>query len=597
MNRKYVSALFSFTKGRRHFFLFTLLFMGTELLLTFVAPLILTVTFDSVLGGMPMSVPAYFAAIIRWMGGPEYLRTNLYLIGILAVVIYFLRGASTVLRSYTNNIGSERSIKELRDRLYHHVQRLPFAYHAKAMTGDLIQRSTTDVDTVRRFLSGTFHEFARMVALLVVALPVMFGLHVPLTLITMSLMPFLVLTSVLFFRKIQKHYTAVETREGQMYTVIQENLTGVRVVRAFARQKFEMDKFDDSNEKLREETLELNDTFAWLWTILDLISGFQIALVILFGVYFSVRGDLTVGQFTAFSSYVFSFLWPLRNFGRIIADTSRTLVAAGRIQEILDEPEEEGLETGLTPPLSGDIVIRDLTFSYDGHTVFRNLDMAVKSGETVAILGGTGSGKSTLVQLLQRLYDYDGGSISIGGVELREIHKGYLRSNVGIVLQEPFLYSKTVLENIAIKLDSPNEDLVYEAARIASIHDDIKSFERGYDTVVGERGVTLSGGQKQRMAIARAILTDCDILVFDDSLSAVDAKTDAQIRRALKDRKAGVTTFIISHRISTLKEADRIFVLRDGQVSESGTHEELMALGGEYRRTHDIQTATAEGGE
>ena len=344
--------------------------------------------------------------------------------------------------------------------------------------------------------------------------------------------------------------------------------------------------------------LQVNHAFAALWSVLDLLCGMEFAAVLAVGVILSLRGSLTVGEFTVFISYVYTFFWPIRGFGRVLSQFSRTLVAAGRLEEIFRAEEEADLEEGETPDLRGDVDFRDVTFAYDGAKVLDHLDLHIPGGSTAAILGGTGSGKSTLTLLLQRLYEIDSGKITIGGVDLREIRKSHLRSHIGIVLQEPFLYSRSILQNIDLRSREPDRALAEAAARDASVHEDILDFEQGYDTVVGERGVTLSGGQKQRVAIARALAGNSDILVFDDSLSAVDTRTDAAIRDALRARRQGVTTLIISHRVTTLMEADRIYVLKDGRVVEEGTHEELMTLeGGIYRRTYDIQSAAVEGGE
>ena len=299
-----------------------------------------------------------------------------------------------------------------------------------------------------------------------------------------------------------------------------------------------------------------------------------------------------------FVSYVYTFFWPIRGFGRVLSQFSRTMVAVGRLEEIFRAEEETGFDEGETPDLSGDIDFQDVSFAYGAEPVLSHLDLHIPGGSTVAILGGTGSGKSTLTLLLQRLYEVDSGSIRIGGKDVRGIRKSWLRGKIGIVLQEPFLYSRSILQNIGILDREPDREKVEAAAKDACIHDDILEFEQGYDTVVGERGVTLSGGQKQRVAIARALTGDSSVLIFDDSLSAVDTRTDAAIRDALRQRRQGVTTIIISHRVTTLMEADRIFVLKNGRVAEEGSHAELMEIpGGIYRRTYDIQSAAVEGGE
>ena len=598
MKRSNLRAVLSYTKGFRLPMAVSFLMLACELLLGFVSPLVLSVTIDSVLDGNPLSVPGYFAWFIDAVGGVEAIRRNLWIMAGAIVGLQLILGLVRLLRARCNAVAGEGSVKQLRDRLYAHIQRLPFAYHATAQTGDIIQRATNDVETVRRFISAMMLEFVRTVLLLFIGIFVMLSMNVPLTVVTVIMVIPVGVSSVLFFRKIMQLNNQQEAVEGRLFTVIQENLTGTRVVRAFGREQFEMQKFDEQNEEHRYRLIKLNDMFANLWTTLDILCGIEIGLVLILSIVMTVRGSMTVGQFTAFNSYVFMFFWPIRNFGRVLNHTSRTMVAAGRIEEIFAVPEEEGLDSGETPDMSGDIVFHDVSFAYDNTPVLKHLNMTIPGGSTVAFLGGTGSGKSTITLLLQRLYEPTGGEITVGGVDIRRIKKTYLRDRIGIVLQEPFLYSKTIRQNIGIKSREVVFPVIEEAARAASIHEDILEFVDGYDTIVGERGVSLSGGQKQRIAIARALVGNSDVLIFDDSLSAVDTQTDASIRDALKKRRSGVTTLIISHRITTLMEADRIFVIQDGAVVEQGTHQELMAAGGIYRRTHDIQSAGADmGGE
>lgn len=586
-----LSALWGYTEHFRLPLLISFLLMAAELVLSFISPLVLSVTIDSVLGSQPLNTPWYFSWFVYAAGGLEIIKKNLWIMGLAMVALQLVAGVIRLARAVCNSLAGEGVVKKLRDRIYSHVQRLPFAWHAQSQTGDIIQRSTNDVDTIRRFVSAMLLEFVRTIIMLVIGVFVMLSLNRPLTYVTCAMIIPIALTSTLFFRRIHKLSVIQEEAEGNLFTVIQENLTGTRVVRAFGRERFEMEKFNARNEENRRKSLDVNNVFAGLWTTLDLLCGIEIALINILGVYFCVKGDLTIGQFTAFSSYVFLFFWPLRGFGRVLNSFSRTLVATGRIQEVLNAKEEDGLDSGLTPDMSGDIVFDHVNFAYDSTPVLRDFSMTIKGGSTVAILGGTGSGKSTVSLLLQRLYDPQSGEISIGGVNVQDIKKTYLRDKISIVLQEPFLYSKTIMQNIGIKMSKPDPDVIYAAARDACIDEDIRSFEDGYDTVVGERGVTLSGGQKQRVAIARALVGDSNMLIFDDSLSAVDTRTDAAIRDALSTRRAGVTTMIISHRTTTLMEADKIYVMKDGHIVEQGSHSELMAAGGIYQRTYEIQNA------
>ncbi len=593
-----VLALLRYTRGFRLPILLSFLLMALELILGFISPLVLAVTIDSVLDTKPVNVAWYFSWFVPAVGGVEVIRRNLWIMAAAILGMTLLSGLVRFARARLNTRAGEGSVRRLRDRLYAHIQRLPYRWHAAAQTGDVIQRATTDVDTVRRFLSGMLLEFVRTILMVLVGAAVMFTINTTLALITIGMVIPVALVSVLFHTRIHRLYTDQEEAEGRLFTVIQENVTGIRVVRAFGRSGFELDKFSAANEENRRKLLKVDYTFASLWATLDLLCGMEYAAVLIVGILLAVRGNLTIGQFTVFVSYVFTFFWPIRGFGRVLSELSRTLVAAGRLEEILQAEEEADLETGSEPSLRGDIDFRDVSFSYGDNPVLQHLDMHIPGGSTAAILGGTGSGKSTLTLLLQRLYDADSGKIAIGGTDLREISKAHLRSHIGIVLQEPFLYSRSILQNISVCSREPDRARAEAAARDACVHEDIMDFEQGYDTVVGERGVTLSGGQKQRVAIARALAGESDLLVFDDSLSAVDTRTDAAIRDALRARRKGVTTIIISHRVTTLMEADRIFVLKDGKVAEEGTHEELMAIpGGIYRRTFDIQSAAVEGGE
>ncbi len=593
-----VRALLRYTKGYRLPILLSFLLMEAELVLGFISPLILAITIDSVLGSEPVNVAWYFRWFVPMVGGVELIRRNLWIMAAAMLGMTVLSGFLRFARARLNTRAGEGSVQVLRDRLYAHIQRLPFRWHASAQTGDVIQRATNDVDTVRRFNSGVLLEFVRTILMVLVGAVVMFTINTTLALITIGMVIPVAAISILFHLRIHKLLEEQEAAEGALFTVMQENVTGIRVVRAFGRSAFELRKFNDANEENRRQLIRANNAFASLWATLDLVCGLEFAAVLVVGILLAVRGTLTVGQFTVFLSYVYTFFWPIRGFGRVLSQLSRTLVAVGRLEEIFQAEEEEDLEEGETPSLRGDVVFRDVSFSYGEQPVLKHLNLRIPGGSTVAILGGTGSGKSTLTLLLQRLYEVEEGSVTIGGKDLRSIRKSWLRSRIGIVLQEPFLYSRSILQNISVRSREPDRANAEAAARDACVHEDIMDFEQGYDTVVGERGVTLSGGQKQRIAIARALAGESDLLVFDDSLSAVDTRTDAAIRDALRARRQGVTTIIISHRVTTLMEADRIFVLKDGKVAEEGTHAELMAVpGGIYRRTFDIQSAAVERGE
>ncbi len=596
MNKVRLKRLWEFSAGYRLKYLLSMIGVVMDVVLNFLWPLVLGWVVDGILRGEKLSnAPQFVLDWVASVGGRDYIAANLWICTIIIVVIMLLRGVFMYLKARLGSQAAEGIACGIRNRLYSHLQSLPYDYHVKAETGDLIQRCTTDVDTTRAFINNQMPEIVRAVITLSTTLPVLLSLNGMLTLASMAMIPPIVAFSIVYFRKVQDKITDVETADGAMSTALQENLSGVRVVRAFGRERYERDKYAGRIATLRDRVTRLVRHFAVLWSTMDFMTILQQVAVLYFGAWFAIRGDISVGTFIVFTSYVGMFLWPFRNLGRQLSEAGRMLIAVGRLNDILIQKPEDSGENPVKPRLSGDIVFDHVTFGYEESApVLKDLSFRVKAGETVALLGATGSGKSSLVHLLQRLYDYQQGSVTIGGVELKTIEKRHLRSHVGIVLQEPFLYGKTVKENIGIIHEHPELEAVQDAARVAAVHDVIESFDKGYDTVVGERGVTLSGGQKQRVAIARTLMKDNDILVFDDSLSAVDTETDAAIRKALKKRRQGITTFIISHRVSTLSEADRILVLEDGRITQQGTHAELVNEEGLYRRIWLIQNALEE---
>jgi ATP-binding cassette, subfamily B, bacterial len=595
MNKIRLKRLWEFSKGFRAKYLLSLTGVVMDVVLNFLWPLVLGWVVDGILQGKQINAPPFVLGWIEGIGGRSYISKNLWICTAIIVLIMLVRGVFMYLKARLGSKASEGIARGIRDRLYNHLQNLPYDYHVKAETGDLIQRCTTDVDTTRMFINNQLPEIFRAVIVLSTTLPVLLSLNWRLALASMAMIPFIVAFSIIYFRRIQGQITDVEMADGAMSTALQENLSGVRVVRAFWRERHERDRYAGRIATLRNRAQHLVRNFAILWSTMDFMTILQQVAVLYFGSWFAIRGEISVGTFIVFTSYVGMFLWPFRNLGRQLSDAGRMVIAVGRLNDILIQKPEESGENAVKPELNGDIVFKDVTFGYEeAKPVLKNLSFSAKSGETVALLGATGSGKSSLVHLLQRLYDYQEGSVTIGGVELKTIDKHHLRSHVGIVLQEPFLYGKTVRENIGIIYENPDPEAVKETARVAAVHDVIESFDHGYDTVVGERGVTLSGGQKQRVAIARTLMKDNNILIFDDSLSAVDTETDAAIRKALKQRRKGITTFIISHRISTLSEADMILVLEDGHITQNGTHNELLEQEGLYRRIWMIQNALEE---
>ena len=558
-------------------------------------PQVIRISVDGVLGSDLSKIPEWVKALLS----EETIRENPGKMLTIAALAVILLAAINIAANYYSKVfaakGSESFVKGMRDQLYDHIQKLPYSWHVKNQTGDIIQRCTSDVDVVRNFVTNQLMEVFRIIFLIVFYMVIMFSMNVKISLIAVSFFPIVILYSGYFFSKIAQHFQEADEAEGILSSVVQENLTGVRVVRAFGRESFERKRFDEKNERFAGLWIYLGKFLSLYWSIGDLITGIQILTVICMGVLFTVDGNLTVGEFIAFVSYNSSMAWPVRSLGRIISEMSKAGVSIDRIAYILDEKEEEDRPGVTKPAINKDIVFDKVNFKYEeGAAVLKDVSFTVPAGKTFAILGNTGSGKSTLVHLLNRLYDLpDGcGKITIGGVDIRDIDRQYLRSQIGMVLQEPFLYSGSIKENVGITMESSAFDDIREACEIACVDSAIDSFTDGYETIVGERGVTLSGGQKQRVAIARMLVEHTPVMIFDDSLSAVDAQTDAMIREALKKRMAGTTVILIAHRITTLMQADCIMVLEDGAVAEMGSHEQLMEHHGIYRRIYDIQMNT-----
>lgn len=508
----------------------------------------------------------------------------------MAIVAFnALHGGFTYLRGRWAAQASEGIVRELRHQLFAHLEALPCSYHDQADTGDLVQRCSSDVETVRVFLASQVVEIARVSLFLIVAIPIMLAQDPGMTVLSLILVPVIVFFAVQFFRKVRGLFQKVDESEGRLTTVLQENLTGIRVVRAFARQDYEIKKFLEKNGEFRDLEYRLFIALTNYWTLSDLLVFTQLGLVLIGGAYFVVQGYITLGTWVLFWWLLRTIIWPIRHIGRVLADTGKATVAMGRIQEILSE-ETESEEPRSQTEVRGDIDVRDLKFAYqNGRTVLHDLSLSISEGETIALLGPPGAGKSTLVNLFVRLYDYEQGSIRIGGRELKTIHRDEVRDAFGMVLQDPFLYSKTVRDNVAIGHGSAADHEVEESARAADIHGNITGFDDGYETMVGERGVTLSGGQRQRLAIARALLKKPRFLVLDDSLSAVDTKTEAHILQSLAARRGHQTTILIAHRLSSTRLADRIFVFDRGRIVQQGTHDELLAAEGAYRRLWTIQ--------
>lgn len=568
-----IQLILRFSKGTRGCFIIILLASLASTLLNSLIPRIFGFTIDCVLveDGIP------------------YLKEHIWLISLEVIGIALVNGIMIYLyRSQTAKAG-ETFAKNMRDILFAHVQRLPMKWHDGVQTGDIIQRCTADVETIRNFVVTQVLEVFRTVFLLVVSLAMMLTMNMKLTMVALAFTPVVVLYSGIFYHLIAKNYTAADEAEGDLSTVVQENATGVRVVRAFGRERFEIDQFDEKNEIFARLWIRLGTLSGLYWAVGDLITGLQVLVIVTIGAIEAVHGSITAGEFIAFASYNTTLVWPVRSLGRILSEMSKTGVSFDRVNYILDSAEEEMAESGVIPERT-DIVFDHVSFGYEeNQSVLEDVSFHIKEGTTCGVLGGTGSGKTTIVHLLDRLYELKKGTVQIGGVDIRDIPRSWIRSHVGMVLQEPFLFSRTIRDNIAAANPDATMNEIREAARIACVDDTIMAFPDGYDTIVGERGVTLSGGQRQRVAIARMLIAKAPIMIFDDSLSAVDADTDVRIRRALRSKMKEATVILISHRITTLMEADQILVLNHGVIEECGTHQQLIHHGGIYQKIYEIQ--------
>ena len=510
------------------------------------------------------------------------------------VGLAFLEGGFTFLSGWLAARTAEGITLRLRNYLFDHIQRLSLSYHDNTKTGELLQRSTSDVDAIQRFFSQEATGIGRILLLSIINFITIATINLNLALISIIAIPILWAMSFFFFTKIEKAYEAYQEQEARLSSTLQENLSGVRVVKAFARQIHEIEKFDNENREKLRHGLRLLIIHAFYWPVSDLIAGVQMLAGFLTGALMAINGTITLGDYLAYIGMVIWIIWPMRNLGRLIVQASTALVSYRRVAAIIRE-EREPLDEGTHTPMrgvQGDLVFENVNFSYDEHAaVLHNINFHVQPGQVIALMGSTGSGKTSVVNLLPRFYEYTRGRILLDGVELNAYPRQTLRSQIGIVEQEPFLFSRTIRENIAygVGWEVGDED-VYEAARAAAINDVILSFPEGYNTLVGERGVTLSGGQKQRIAIARTLLKDPCILILDDATSSVDTETEAAIRTALARLMAGRTTFIIAHRIQTVMHADRILVFDKGHIVQQGSHEALLAeKDGIYQRIYEVQ--------
>ncbi len=585
--------VWTFLKGSRAYFLCGVLCAAIGSVMEMIDPQIIKAAVDNAIGGKPSSFPAWVNAMVDSVGGFAYLGEHLWImaLGLLAVTV--VKVIAQYGQRVFNTKASETLVKTMRDTLFAHIERLPYNWHMKNHTGDIIQRCTTDVDMVRRFVAEQLTTLLRISIYLILALYFMFSMNWKLALIALSPMPFIFTYIVIFRKKMEQGFKVCDETEAEVSAIVQENLTGVRVVRAFGQERRERDRFNAKNSEYTDLWVDMGKLMGRFWSSQDAFAGLQILLVFVFGAIFCVNGRMTAGDYIAFISYNAMLAFPMMRIGRVISEMSKAGVSIDRLAYIMESVEEQDKAGSWDAPMNGDIEFDNINFSYEGSSeILHDVAFKIKAGSTLGVLGGTGSGKSTLMLLLDKMYLLEPGQgcIRIGGVDINDIRTEHLRKNISMVLQEPFLFSRSIAENISIAHPGMKEEAIREASRAACLDETVTGFTKGYDTFVGERGVTLSGGQKQRAAIARALTLDAPIMIFDDSLSAVDTQTDARIRKSLEERFGTATIIIISHRITTLSKADNILVLDAGRVAEFGPPDELKHSGGIYQKIYEIQS-------
>lgn len=529
--------------------------------------------------------------IISLGKGEQFIYDNLYCLPIAIAISSIVLALVTVVRNLLRYKSSASINKTLQYGLFCHLQRQPYSYFQKAKSGDLIQTCTRDVDVVRKFMIMELNQTAYTFFIVILCFAILMEISWKLTLVSLSLLPLMFIYSFFLIKEVRRRYRKADDSEADMTDDISENLNSIRVVKAYNAETYEINRFEDKLMDYENKYKKWRIFSSFFFSSSDIFIFATSALSIIFSLYLVYKQEITAGTLVVAYTFINMMVWPLRDTATTLSNLGQAQASADRIRKLFEEQEED-ITTGIEKEIEGNIEFKNVSFSYPDEkdlTVLKNISFSIKKGETVAILGKTGSGKSTLLLLLTRLYNPSEGEILLDGTDITKISKKCIRSNIVPVLQDPFLFSKTIKDNIAIsKKDATDED-IYKAAKIASLDNTIASFEKGYETPVGEKGVTLSGGQKQRVAIARTVLSGAKVMIFDDSLSAVDAQTDLNIRKGLASLDKNSTKIIITSRINSAKSADKIIILDKGQIEEMGTHEQLIKRNGLYAKLDQIQ--------
>lgn len=606
-----LSMILYFLKGSGRYFFAAVFSAALMALLDLINPRIVGYTVDSIIGDSSAETILPLRLLINALGGPAYLKTHLWTVSLTIVGVALAAAFFRYCFRRCNTTGSETLVRTMRDALYDQITVLPLSWYIGHRTGDLIQRCTADVEMVKTFVSEQMINLLRIVILIVLAMYFIAGISPALALTEALFIPVVFLYSAYFHDKVGSSYEDADVEEGKLSSIAQENLTGIRVVRAFGREQYERQRFAAQNDTYTKTYMYHSGISTAFWTTGDLVSATQVMVMTVLGAYFCVKGRISAGDYIALASYTAMLTWPVRMMAQAVSEMSKASVSLDRIREIMNSAPQEDRPDAEEPDMSGDIVFEDVSFAYPAEStqeqdedspgkeprqVLEHLSLTIPAGSTVGILGGTGSGKSTLVRLLTRLYELPEGQgrITVGGHDIAHIRLKWLRRHIGTVLQEPYLFSGSIAENIAVTKDRTDLNAVRKYADMAALDSTVAHFADGYETYIGERGMTLSGGQIQRAAIARMLMGEPPVMVFDDSLSAVDAATDQEIRARLSGQMQGRTVILIAHRITTLMDADQIYLLDRGRIIEKGSHRELLEMGGLYRRIYDLQSSQGE---